>query len=105
MYNQNVVDRVTELQEERLERRRVSPAPAPPDYESSGESADDYVQEKRVKKKKIRRHEAEEGRAVRKKRKRTQPPVEPKESTLTEEQSELLGSLAWLVTADRVNVN
>ncbi|KAI5119421.1 hypothetical protein M0805_009872 [Coniferiporia weirii] len=77
-----------DLQEERHERRRASPSAQARrgDYDSSGDSADDYVQEKQVKKKKFRRHDDEvDGRQLERKRKR-KPVVEQDLDSLPPEQ-------------------
>ncbi|THH04013.1 hypothetical protein EW145_g5836 [Phellinidium pouzarii] len=86
-----------DLQEERHERRRASPLPSAPrdEFESSGDSADDYVQEKRSKKNKIRRREEEEDRRpVQRKRKR-KPVVEQDLDALPPEQC-VLDLLSYL---------
>ncbi|EJD06509.1 uncharacterized protein FOMMEDRAFT_131435 [Fomitiporia mediterranea MF3/22] len=76
-FSSGITKETSELQEERLERRRPSLPPATVEGdESSGDSADDYVQEKRVKKKKVRRHEDDVVRPARRKRKRRQPTAE-----------------------------
>lgn len=82
---------VIDVQEERYEHRRLA---APPKAgreasESSGESADEYVQAKPSKKKKIRRREEGEGRSEKRKRKRKPVIVEEENlEELTPEQGE-----------------